>query len=210
MENSLQKLAAWYCSLAECAAVLEPISLRTLQSWASGQTLRIKPSRGRGRYGLWSLLQFSIAALLLKTGLPAKGIQVFIDRFADADFLPETFAQKMKGRFIVSESPSDREHVDLYFFSDEEKFWVAVKTLADQTPLRFTTLHLDTILHEVLSRIAAWQQRREYVAQSHGDGIAKALNSLREFNLEHGLPRSSTREYRLAHGLPAETPANKD
>ncbi|MCU1302368.1 MAG: hypothetical protein JWQ87_2652 [Candidatus Sulfotelmatobacter sp.] len=191
MEDT-KHFANWSCSLSESAALWERVPFRTLQSWTSGQTLRIKPSRGRGKYGVLSQIQFGLASVLLKAGLPSKGVQVFLDNFAASSFLPNSFAERMKGRFIVCEDPNDHEHVIVHFFKEDGgKFWLAVKLLIEQTPLRFATIHLDSMLCEVLGRITAWNDRREYVSQGSGEQIKKALREISEFNLEHGLPANT-------------------
>jgi hypothetical protein len=192
--NKLDQYAERHFSLLESGAIWEgKITFRTLQSWVTGQTLRIKPSRGRGKrrggkYGLMSQLKFGAAAHLLKTGLPTVGVQTFLDRFADSDFLPQTFAEKMSGRFLLCEDPSNRADLQIWFFQDEEKFWTAVQILIDKTPLRFATMHFGSILTEVVSRIKAWDERRQYVAKSAGGEYAKALATIRESNLADGLP----------------------
>jgi hypothetical protein len=192
--DNLEQYLERYFSLAEVAAILDgKIPFRTLQSYVSGQTLRVKPSYGRGRrrcekYGLLPITKFVAGSHSLKAGLPSQGIQTFLDRFADSDFLPQTFAEKMSGRFLLCEDPSDRDHLQIWFFKDEEKFWSAVQILADKTPLRFVTIHFGSILAEVISRIQAWDERRQYVVKSVGDEYAKALATIRESNLADGLP----------------------
>lgn len=182
----------WSCSLSESAAIWEPIAYRTLQSWTSGQTLKIKASGARHRYGLLSQLQFGLASRLLKTGLPKRGIQVFLDKLLDPDFFTAgpaySLAEKMAGRFIFYEDPEDADHVVALFFKDEEKFWLAVKLLTEQTPPHFVTIDLGDVWREVLDRIMAWNQRREYDTRKHGEQIKKALLEIRELNLEQGLP----------------------
>lgn len=181
MEKS-SKPVGWEGSLVKCAAVLD-CSLRLLQSRVSGQTCRIRPSGSRKHYGIFNLVQFVIADRLFKAGLPGRGIQCFLDRFAEPDFIAGSFTDKMRGYFIISECPTDDEAVDIYFFSDELQFWTAVKILTEQSPLRFVLLHLDSIVDEVFYRLNAWQQRKEYVARGREDMLTDTLKSIREVHL---------------------------
>jgi hypothetical protein len=180
METKLR--LGWEGSLVEVAAVLDG-SLRTYNSRVSGQTCRIRPTGGRRRYGVFNLLQFVIADRLFKAGLPRKGIQCFLDNFAEADFIAgHSFTDRMRGFFIISENPADDENVDIYFFHDELAFWAAVKVLTE-SPLRFVLLHLDSIVSEVFGRLSAWQQRKEYVAHGREDMLTDALKEIREVYL---------------------------
>ena len=82
--DCLKGLKGRHWTLSESAAIWDFISQRALQSWVSGQTLRIRPSCGPRRFGLLSQFKFGIAIRLLKAKLPTKAIQTFLDYSADA------------------------------------------------------------------------------------------------------------------------------
>jgi hypothetical protein len=197
--DCLKGLKGRHWTLSESAAIWEPISQRALQSWVSGQTLRIRPSCGPRRFGLLSQFKFGIAIRLLKAKLPTKAIQTFLDYFADADFIPTVnFAEKMQGRFILTEDPTSPDHLRMFFYpeQDAERFWIAIKVLTE-SPIRFITIRPDDVLREVQGRIAAWSERREYSAQTASEKAKAALDAIREANLSEGLPANAPRHGEL-------------
>ena len=195
----LKEFKDQHWTLSESAAIWEPISHRALQSWVSGQTLKIRPSCGPRRFGLLSQFKFGIAIRLLRAKLPTKAIQIFLDHLADADFIPPVnFGEKMQGRFILTEDPTGPDHLRIFFYAeqDSEGFWIAIKVLTE-SPIRFTTIKLDEVLREALDRIAAWNERREYSAQTAGEKAKGALDAVRDANLSEGLPENAPRHEEL-------------
>ncbi len=188
--------------LSEIAAILddsrEPITFRTLQSWVTGQVLRIKPSlvvpgQKRKRYGIASLLNFIIAKRLLQvSGLPAPAVQSFIDRYGDEEFMKGFgYTEKMEGYFLViQDGPKDAKFL---FFKDEEKFFSAVRIFisAPNAP-KWTTLRLHDLLDEALERLDCWSRRVEYRPVTAGDQARKALNAIRDANLAKDMPANAS------------------
>jgi len=176
--------------LSEIAAILddarEPTTFRSLQSWVTGQVLRIKPSlvvpgQKRKRYGLSNLLDFLIAKQLLHVaGFPAHAVQVFIDHFRERDFLNNvTFPDKMDGYFILlQDGPKDAKSL---FFNDEQRFYTGVLILARASNIpKWTTLHLRGLFLEALARLDCWNRRVEYRPITAGEYVKKALSAVRE------------------------------
>jgi hypothetical protein len=189
--------------LSEIAAILDdsekPIKFRTLQSWTTGQVLRIKPSlsvpgQRRKRYGLSSLLDFLIAKRLLQiAGLPAKAVQNFIDHYGRPDFLEgQDFKTKMEGRFILIQD-GDKDAQILFFSAEkEERFFAAVQVLASaDNALKWTTLSVRSLLDEALERLDCWNRRVEYKPVTIRDEVRNALNEFfRESNLSANRSKS--------------------
>jgi hypothetical protein len=208
----LQKDNRSHWPLTEIAAILhdpkQPVTLRTLQSWVTGQVLRIEPSvtvpgQKRKRYGMASLINFLIAKQLLHCGFHTRVVQMFIDHYQDADFLTgvPSFKDKVEGYFIfIQDGEKDAK---IYFYADENAFLTALRVLFAEggSVPKWTSLHLGGLLKEAMERIDCWNRRVEY--RTPGERIIKAFDDIRHFNLSHGLPVNAVREFQEAYGLPA-------
>lgn len=209
--TDLQKDNRSHWPLTEIAAILhdpkQPVTLRTLQSWVTGQVLRIQPSvtvpgQKRKRYGMASLINFLVAKHLLNCGVHTRVVQTFIDHYHEPDFLPcvPSFAERINGYFIfIQDGEKDAK---IYFYKDEDAFLAAVRIFMAEggNVPKWTTLHLSGLIKEALERIDCWNRRVEY--QTPGERIIKAFDDIRNFNLAHGLPVNAVREFQEARGLP--------
>jgi hypothetical protein len=168
-------------SLSEVAAILDGkdrvVSHRNLQAFVSGQTLRLIPER-RGRYGLWDMVRFCVAARFLERGMPSTGTQAFLDNvtkdgFFDGLSLPE----KMSAMIVARVDETDKCHLSISLFTDEEK---AVKVMLGliESNVRFASVNFDRTVQEVIGRILAWNARTEYVSPQTA-AMKKAFHDLR-------------------------------
>jgi hypothetical protein len=189
-------------ALSEIAAILHdskrPTTFRTLQSWTTGQVLRIQPSlsipgQRRRRYGLANLLEFVIAKRLLQiAGMPGPIVQHFLSNYGKESFVGgASFAEKMKGYFILAQTGP--EEGEVFFFPDQAKFYLACKALIG-VDFKWTTINLDAVLNEALERLDCWNHRVEYKKETAGEQVKRALNAVRNLNLSKGRPANSVTE----------------
>lgn len=188
-DEKINRYFASRWSLVECAAILEPVSMRTLTSWVSGQTLEIKPRvwtaqeiglkaeevavvaantsmkpRKRARYGFPNLLQFVTARTLFAEGIERVMVQHFVDIIASPD---RTLAL---GYFLILTGSSPQEG---FFFPDKEKLVAAI--VSNNSPLpQCSVFNFDSVLKETIRRLDAWERRRQYVAESQENTVSDA------------------------------------
>jgi hypothetical protein len=101
----------------------QPVSYSTIRSWSTGKTLSIKPimeARGFARscWGLLDLQNFCLAKRMLRhSWLSAREVNLFVTRWASADFIPGvTFQQKMSGNFILAAGQEDSSKSEVFFY----------------------------------------------------------------------------------------------
>jgi hypothetical protein len=183
-------------SLREIAEILtdeaEPLSLRGLQSWATGQYLRVEPSlRVEGHrnsaWGIGDVMKFCMCKKLIRgfgsTSLPAAGINSFLTCWQGDDFFKGIgFAEKMTGTVLLVPDADTPAELTAYFFpaEKESRYTAAVKILALEGK-SFCTLRMADVACEVLARLNAWLDGKPYVPHrmTH-KGFAEAMKTIRE------------------------------
>jgi hypothetical protein len=178
-------LADWYGSLLDASIVLD-VPYRRITSWVTGEVLRIKPSRGRGKYGTLSLFSFALARLLLDAGISSVGVQFCIDWFFDPTFLSSKLEEKMGCWVIVREHerPEFYGQVVATMYSEPEKFAEAVKA-ASAIPTKFAAFYPNGLVNNILERLLAFLEFREPKFPT-GEKAKKALTAIRRENLAAG------------------------
>jgi hypothetical protein len=173
-------------SLHEIAEILndtkETVSYATVRSWSSGKTLTIKPTmkvRGFARpcWGLLDLQNFVIAKRLLRhSGLPAKGIDRFLTKWASGKFLPSVpFHEKMEGSIILVADQQDASKIEIFFYpKGSNKYDEAFKILA-KSEQRFFPVSLESAYRETIARLFSWVNGEIYVEVSAGEKARRAL-----------------------------------
>jgi hypothetical protein len=157
-------------SLKMVAAIIgdkrEPVSLRTVRSWTTGELLTIKPTlrvEGQRRlaYGFQDLVKFLLAKRLLRgpSPLPSVGVQVFLDHWQKPEFLKGiSFHSRMKGTFVLYVSPDDADHLGIDFLAEGNPgLPAAMNAAVEKSPDgRICVLSMDGILTELLRRLFYW------------------------------------------------------
>jgi hypothetical protein len=150
---------------------LEPVSVRTIRSWTTGELLTIKPTRrieGQKRlaFGFHDLWKFLIAKQLLRgpSPLPSVGVQVFIDHWQKPEFLKGIpFEARMQGTFLLYQDPDDSGQLEIHFLAQERSnLSAAIEQAIGKGGKQFRILEMESIFQELLLRLYFWLESEPF------------------------------------------------
>jgi hypothetical protein len=177
-------------SLSELAAIMEPISFRTITSWISGQTLKIRPRvwtpeelramgcttvvekpakiRKRAKYGFPNLWQCVIAKTLFNSGVSRDIAQHLLDVVAGGTADRQTTLQF--GYFLILTAAEPQEG---YFFPDRGSLIQAITANPARLP-QCAIFDAGAAFKEAMDRLEAWESRSPYVPKLQESILSEA------------------------------------
>jgi len=169
VEAKINRYFAMRWILTELAAIMEPVSLRTLVSWFSGQTLRLRPLvwpareseappkiSKRAKYGFPNLLQCVTARTLFDAGVEREMVQQFAGGPFPAPFDAQNYFSAY-ALILTARSPQVG-----YFFADRQSLTRAIADNPAPFP-QCSVFNFASIMDEAIGRLDAWEQRRPYI-----------------------------------------------
>jgi hypothetical protein len=153
---TLEQVAKFRTSLVGVSAILG-VAYRTLVPHT--KKLKLHGKRGRLRYGVTDILKFQVAQHLYAAGFDTRTVIAALEK---AIPLMVKMDKDHEAYFFLI--PDGTGEVDIYQVSSE-RFPVALKVMMDSARV-FHTFSLAALAREVVDRVSAFIDRKEYVPVS--------------------------------------------
>ena len=195
-------------TLTQIAAIYD-LNFRTLLTWSNGKPIRVKADvkvkgKGKRQYSPAAQLRFLIVASMFHRRVSSKAIQRFLNYLDEYQLredlfspYPEVRANTLKAvsePFLVIDEPALLEERlkgkhpnfrkdDWYFTINRQctpqKDFDSYLDFLITNGLRFTLVNIRGIWSEMMDRLQAYAESREYVKPDYAKGLREAFANLR-------------------------------